>query len=199
MRCGEKIRAKNYTRYTNAAERTHGDFLQAHTTRVRKLMAASRKKHRRQTARRTLINIKYNVNVHVSTCPRFRRSMPPPPSAGLFSLLPEGARNSPGLPPVGAGGPCPGGPVRNSGGPPPAPGGGYSPATATAAAMPAKLAGSRPVRNRLRTALRGDRIRPAISETGCHNYRGGLSHPSPLSLLLSAPSCSFTYLIRGLL
>lgn len=93
-------------------------------------------------------------------------------NGGDISLLPEGARNSPGLPPVGAGGPCPGGPVRNSGGPPPAPGGGYSPATATAAAMPAKLAGSRPVRNRLRTALRGDRIRPAISETGCHNYRG---------------------------
>lgn len=59
---------------------------------------------------------------------------------------------------MGAGGPCPGGPVRNSGGPPPAPGGGYSPATATAAAMPAKLAGSRPVRNRLRTALRGDLV-----------------------------------------
>lgn len=85
--------------------------------------------------------------------------------------VPEGARNSPGLPPEGAGGPCPGGPVRNSGGPPPAPGGGYSPVTATAAAIPAKLAGSKPVRNRLRVLFREDRIRPAISEPGCHNYR----------------------------
>lgn len=86
-------------------------------------------------------------------------------------IVPEGARNSPGLPLGGAGGPCPGGPVRNSGGPPPAPGGGYSPVTATAAAIPAKLAGSKPVRNRLRVLFREDRIRPAISEPGCHNYR----------------------------
>lgn len=98
-----------------------------------------------------------------------------------FESIPEGARNSPGLPPEGAGGPCPGGPVRNSGGPPPAPGGGYSPVTATAAAIPAKLAGSKPVRNRLRVLFREDRIRPPISEPGCHNYR---DLPNPLRCLL---------------
>lgn len=67
------------------------------------------------------------------------------------NFLPVGARNSPGLPPDGGWLPCPGGPVRKSGGPPAAPGGGYSPATAAAAAIPAKLAGSKPVTNKFCT------------------------------------------------
>jgi hypothetical protein len=62
----------------------------------------------------------------------------------MACFIPEGAKNSAGLPADGTGGPCPGGPVKNSGGPEPAPGGGYSPATAAAAAIPAILVGSRP-------------------------------------------------------
>lgn len=51
--------------------------------------------------------------------------------------------------------------MRNSGGPPPAPVGGYSPATAAAAAMPAILAGSKPVKNRFATFQGTSNIGPS--------------------------------------